>query len=99
MNTQDKLDTAQQALQRIARWFGEFPETGRKHLDGSPMSYSWVWGSNGERDYMRTVAQDALDEMEQLIDLEEPMTRQERALSNRSDLEQEARVSRELGSL
>lgn len=30
---------------------------------------------------------------------EEPMTRQERAQSNRSDVEQEALVSRELGSL
>jgi hypothetical protein len=51
------------ALQRIARWHGEFPATGR-HWDEPentrPMSYSACYGSNGERDYMRQVALDAL---------------------------------------
>lgn len=53
----------QKALQRIAKWFGEFPETGRHWDDekASPMSYSACWGSNGERDFMRKLAQDALD--------------------------------------
>lgn len=48
------------ALQRIARWTGEFPDTGQFWDDGSPMSYSAAFGSNGERDYMRQVALDAL---------------------------------------
>lgn len=56
-----------EALERIARWHGEFPETGRfwdaHHGDGGtvPMSYAAYFGSNGERDYMRAVARDALD--------------------------------------
>jgi hypothetical protein len=48
------------ALEKIARWHGEFPETGRQWEDGSPMSYSAAFGSNGERDFMRQVATDAL---------------------------------------
>ena len=46
------------ALQRISRW--EFPDTGRKHDDGTPISYGVAFGSNGERDFMRKVANDAL---------------------------------------
>lgn len=51
------------ALRRIAKWFGEFPETGRffDKEKTDPMSYAACWGSNGERDFMRKVAQDALD--------------------------------------
>jgi hypothetical protein len=48
------------ALQRIARWHGELPESGRQWPDGQPMSYAAAFGSNGERDYMRQVALDAL---------------------------------------
>lgn len=48
------------ALERIERWFGEFPETGRTWDDGSPMSYAAVYGSNGERDFMREIARDAI---------------------------------------
>jgi hypothetical protein len=48
------------ALERIARWMGEFPPTGQKWDDGTPMSYSACFGSNGERDYMRSVAREAL---------------------------------------
>lgn len=48
------------ALAKIAKWFGEFPETGRTLDDGSPMSFGVCNGSNGERDYMRQVARDAL---------------------------------------
>lgn len=48
------------ALKRIAKWFDEFPPTGRKWNDGTEMSYSAAFGSNGERDYMRKVASDAL---------------------------------------
>ena len=48
------------ALRRIERWFGEFPPTGQQWDDGSPMSYFACYGSNGERDYMRSVARDAI---------------------------------------
>ncbi len=50
------------ALERIERWFGEFPETGKFWDDEPtrPMSYSAAYGSNGERDYMRSVARAAL---------------------------------------
>ena len=55
---EERLETA---LKRIAKWFGEFPETERTWDDGSPMSYSACYGSNGERDFMRQIAQEALD--------------------------------------
>lgn len=48
------------ALERIARWHGEFPAPDSKWDDGTPMSYGAAYGSNGERDYMRQVALDAL---------------------------------------
>jgi hypothetical protein len=48
------------ALKRIARWHGELPDSGRQWPDGQPMSYAAAFGSNGERDYMRQVALDAL---------------------------------------
>lgn len=48
------------ALTRIARWHGEFPSTGEFWPDGTPVSYAVNNGSNGERDYMRQVALDAL---------------------------------------
>lgn len=48
------------ALERIERWFGEFPDTGRTWPDGSPMSYIALYGSNGERDFMREIAREAL---------------------------------------
>ena len=52
--------TLRRALERIARWHGEFPATGQRWESGEPMSYSAAYGSNGERDYMRQVALDAL---------------------------------------
>lgn len=48
------------ALARIEKWFGEFPPTGRTWPDGAPLSYGAAFGSNGERDYMRQVAAEAL---------------------------------------
>lgn len=48
------------ALERIERWHGEFPPTERFWEDGTPMSYGACWGSNGERDFMRAIARDAL---------------------------------------
>lgn len=55
-------EEAVEALRRIERWFGEFPETGRfwDKEKQEPMSYAAAFGSNGERDYMRGIACDAL---------------------------------------
>lgn len=59
-------DRLRKALERIERWFGEFPPSGRKErlpngveLDNE-LSYGAAFGSNGERDYMRGVARSAL---------------------------------------
>lgn len=53
------------ALQRIERWFGEFPKVPQKDTMGNPtgdmVSYGYAYGSNGERDFMRTVARNALN--------------------------------------
>jgi hypothetical protein len=48
------------ALERIARWHGEFPDTGKTWPTGGAVSYAAEYGSNGERDYMRQIAVDAL---------------------------------------
>lgn len=49
------------ALQKIERWFDEFPETGKTWPEtDTPMSYGACYGSNGERDFMRAVARDAI---------------------------------------
>jgi len=51
-----------EALEKIERWFGEFPETGLfwPNEDGTesdrPVSYGAEYGSNGERDFMRQIA-------------------------------------------
>ena len=56
----------QSALEKIARWHGEFPDTNRYWDPKKPqcadnqMSYAACYGTNGERDYMRQVARDAL---------------------------------------
>jgi Lar family restriction alleviation protein len=49
-----------EALEKIERWFGEFPDTGQQWPDGTPVSYGAAFGSNGERDYMRGIARAAL---------------------------------------
>jgi len=58
----EKVDRMQAALERIERWFGEFPETGSFWDNDSrrPMSYGARYGSNGERDFMRQIAREAL---------------------------------------
>ncbi|RWN55873.1 MAG: hypothetical protein EOR99_35060 [Mesorhizobium sp.] len=54
------------ALTKIEKWVGEFPATGKfwENADGTmsdrPRSYGAQFGSNGERDFMRSVARDAL---------------------------------------
>jgi hypothetical protein len=56
-----RIEGLSEALRRIEKWFGEFPETDRKWDDGTPVSYGACWGSNGERDFMREVARAALE--------------------------------------
>jgi len=53
----------EEALRRIEKWFGEFPTTGRfwDNDEKQPMSYGAAFGSNGERDYMRNIAKEALN--------------------------------------
>jgi hypothetical protein len=63
----DSEEIMRVALQRIAKWFGEFPHTGRFHEDGSEMSYGYCNGSNGERDYMRQIALEALKAAQQCV--------------------------------
>jgi len=48
----------EQALRRIEKWFGEFPEVPNE--DGRAVGYEGHYGSNGARDYMRGVAREAL---------------------------------------
>ena len=60
-----KLERAENALQKIAKWFDEFPATGQAWPSGEPMSYGACYGSNGERDYMRKVAQNALTALDE----------------------------------
>lgn len=55
-----KLEAYRKALESIEKWFGEFPDTESKWPDGSPMSYGALFGTNGERDFMREVARKAL---------------------------------------
>lgn len=49
-------------LEKIAVWFDQFPPSGQTWPDGTPMSYGAAFGSNGERDFMRKLAGDTLDE-------------------------------------
>lgn len=62
----EQLAKMRRALTRIEKWHDEFPPTGVfwPNIDGTnsdrPMSYGACYGSNGERDYMRSVARDAL---------------------------------------
>lgn len=48
------------ALQKIERWFGEFPDLGKEGLDDRPVSFGARYGSNGERDFMRGIARAAI---------------------------------------
>jgi hypothetical protein len=61
-----RVNDAQYALQRIERWEGEFPATGRVWDDGTNMSYFACFGSNGERDFMREIAREMLVKLESL---------------------------------
>ncbi len=54
-----KLSAAREALALIYAW-NSFP-SGGKWEDGREMSYGMAYGSNGERDYMRGIAFEALE--------------------------------------
>lgn len=60
----DKLkaenDRLRAALERVAKWYGEFPDTGRQWDDGEAMSFTACFGSDGAREHMRDVARLAL---------------------------------------
>jgi hypothetical protein len=59
-----EIEALRKALERIERWFGEFPETGMFWDDDKktrPLSYGAAFGSNGERDFMRAIARAALN--------------------------------------
>jgi len=56
-----KYENMEKALLKIHKWFGEFPPIDQTYDDKkTPMSYGAAYGSNGERDYMRSVASKAL---------------------------------------
>ena len=55
-----RVNVLEAALERIEKWFGEFPPA--KLDDVTPCSYGFAFGSNGERDFMRNIAREALKE-------------------------------------
>lgn len=60
------VEEMRKALEIIESWWPEFPATGKfwDNVDGTPsdrpMSYGATNGSNGERDYMRDIARQAI---------------------------------------
>lgn len=67
--TEQEVETAKRnvpeaaaKIRRIATWFGEFPRVNDRQ--GGTMSYGAAYGSNGERDYMRAIAVEALKLLE-----------------------------------
>jgi len=64
MAAANRIEALEAALRAVVEW--DMPETGKcwPNDDGTqsdrPMSYSACYGSNGERDYIRTLARDAL---------------------------------------
>jgi hypothetical protein len=59
-----EIDDLLTALRKIEKWSGEFPITAERWPDGSPVSYAALYGSNGERDFMRGVARAAIAKAE-----------------------------------
>jgi len=59
-----KKKLMERALLEIANW-NDFPETGEYWDEEKtrPMSYGGWYGTNGERDYMRTLARYVLNEI------------------------------------
>lgn len=64
MDKEDYIENLERVLQAIVDW--QLPATGKfwPNHDGTdsdrPMSYGAAWGSNGERDYFRAMAKEAL---------------------------------------
>jgi hypothetical protein len=58
----EQISELSNALQRIEKWFGEFPSTGQfwDKDQTQPISYAAQYGSNGERDFIREIARVAL---------------------------------------
>lgn len=56
----DRILKLEKALIKIEKWFEEFPKTGKFDSEGHEYSYGACYGSNGERDYMRNIAREAL---------------------------------------
>ena len=56
-----RVQLLESALYRIAKWHCEFPPSMRKDEYGNVMTFGEAFGSNGERDFMRNIAQDAID--------------------------------------
>jgi hypothetical protein len=54
----EERDALRAALEKIAAW--QMPTTGRYHPDGTEQSYGWCYGSNGEREVIRSTARAAL---------------------------------------
>jgi len=61
-DAEQPIDELRKSLQTIAHW--ELPATDKTWDDGLPMSYGACYGSNGERDYMRQIALDALAKLD-----------------------------------
>lgn len=60
----EQAEKLEVALERIAKWFGEFPPSGCywDEEKTKEMSYGAAFGSMSERDYMRALARKALED-------------------------------------
>ena len=63
LKVSDRVRIMEEALERIVKWHGEFPEV-TTEFNGKveKCSYGIAYGSNGERDFMREIARKALEE-------------------------------------
>lgn len=61
-NEAKKILVAYEALQKVLKW--EMPVTGQfwDKEEKQPMSYAAAYGSNGERDYIKSIAKAAISE-------------------------------------
>lgn len=55
----DELLRYRAALEKIDRW--DMPATGQYWSDSSPKLYGTIYGSRGEKDYIRRLAREALE--------------------------------------
>jgi hypothetical protein len=73
MTNESALRRAREALDKIANW--TLPDTGKQWPDGDRISFGALYGSNGERDYMRNVASCALAALTAQAAPSEPVAR------------------------